>query len=188
MTLCAATAHSVLALADARLGDYVNAQRKQSKAVSTFSRVGGPNHPYVAGALTKLATVYLEQGQPSKALPLLERALVIREKTLGLEHRDVARTLVDLASALMQSGRPVRAQQLAQRALDIWRAVDAPDAPDYATVMRLYAELQANRGNDVAARDYYAKAMAIRARVIRRTNPLNAEAQRVCRMRSRNPG
>ena len=121
--------------------------------------------------------MYLDQGLPARALPLLERALAIREKGLGPQHRDVARTLVDLATTLMQMGQSARAQQLATRALRIWERLDAPDAPDYATVLALYAKLQSNRGDSAAARDYYEKALTIRAKVFGPSHPLYADAQ-----------
>jgi CHAT domain-containing protein/tetratricopeptide (TPR) repeat protein len=170
-----ATSLSVLALADASLGDYVNAQRAQARAVAIHARVGGPNHPFVATALTGLAMVYREQGLLNRAVRALERALTIREKSLGPDHRDVARTLVDLASTVMQAGRPRLAQELASRALRIWEDLDAPDAPDFATVLALYAEIQGNRGDHVAARLHYERALRIRAKVFGVSHPLHAE-------------
>ena len=108
---------------------------------------------------------------------MFERALAIREKNLGPEHRDVARTLVDLASALAAARQPTRAQALATRALGVWERLDAPDAPEFATVLALYAGLQARRGDAVAARNYYERALAIRAKVFGSSNPASAEAQ-----------
>ena len=66
----------------------------------------------------------------------------------------MARTLADLASTLTRMGQPARAQRLADRALAIWKGLDAPDAPDHASVLALYAELHANRGDYAAAKDY----------------------------------
>src|SRR4029453_5052990 len=67
--------------------------------------------------------------------------------------------------------------QLATRALRIWERLDAPDAPDYATVLALYAKLQSNRGDGAAARDFYERALTIRAKVFGPSHPLYAEAQ-----------
>ncbi len=108
---------------------------------------------------------------------MLERALAIRERSLGPQHRDVARTLADLASTLSDVGRPARAQTLAIRAVEIWERLGAPDAPEFATVLALYAKLQATRGDGAAARAYYERALAIRARTFGTSHPLYAEAQ-----------
>ena len=64
-----------------------------------------------------------------------------------------------MASTLMQIDRSTRAQQLASRALQIWERLNAPDAPEYATALALYAEMQEFRGDHVAAKDYYERAI-----------------------------
>ena len=74
-------------------------------------------------------------------------------------------------------GQTARAQRLADRALAIWKGLDAPDAPDHATVLALYAELQANRGDYAAAKDYYERSLQIRAKVFGSASPLHAEIQ-----------
>src|ERR687895_1449144 len=49
-----------------------------------------------AEALTERAAAHISKGEYQKALPLLERALAIREKQLGPEHPDTATSLNDL--------------------------------------------------------------------------------------------
>ena len=119
----------------------------------------------MAITLVQQAAVLREQGAPASALPLLERALRIREKRLGPDHRDVALTLADQAATLMQLGQLSRAQGLAARAVGIGEKLGVSDAPDMATVYALYADLQARRRDVDAARTYYEKALAIRERV-----------------------
>jgi CHAT domain-containing protein/tetratricopeptide (TPR) repeat protein len=172
-----ATTLSMIARVDAALGDYDSARREQSRAVTVRERLGGSNHPFVAIALTDLAKVYREEGLPVEALRLLRRALAIREKNLGPNHRDVARTLADIASTFVQTGQVTQAQAAATRAVGIWQLLDTPEAPEYATALALYAELQARRRDDAAARDYFERAMAIRAKVFGRSNPEYAGAQ-----------
>ena len=46
----------------------------------------------------------------------------------------------------MQVDETTRAQAAARRAVGIWERLDAPDAPDYATVLALYAGLQEQPG------------------------------------------
>ena len=47
--------------------------------------------------LDALAEFYLDQGKYSRAEPLYERSLALREKLLGPSHLDVARSLDNLA-------------------------------------------------------------------------------------------
>ena len=62
-------------------------------------------------------------------------------------------------------GRDDAGATAATRAVDIWERLAIPDAPDYATVLALYAELQTRRGDYATAREFYEKAMSIRADV-----------------------
>lgn len=168
---------SALAQVDARMGNYSRARSEQARAVAIHTRAGGANHPFVAIALTELAAVHREQGQPAAALPLLERALAIRERNLGVDHRDVARTLADLALTNARLGRVTRALAQATRAVSILEQLQTPDAPEYATVLALYADIQTLRADDHAARDAYQRALQIRAGTFGTSHPLYAETQ-----------
>jgi tetratricopeptide (TPR) repeat protein len=59
------------------------------------------------------------QGDFAGARPLYERALAIREKTLGPEHYDTAESLNDLAVLLSNEGDFAGARLLLKRALAI---------------------------------------------------------------------
>jgi CHAT domain-containing protein/tetratricopeptide (TPR) repeat protein len=172
-----ATTLATLARTDASLGDYAAAQQELDRAVEIQTRIAGPDHPYVAGFLTELAAVYRDRGLPDRALPLLERALAFRERRLGPGHRDVARTLADTASTLMALGQPDRAAALARRAETIWRTLDAPDAPDYATVLTLLAQIDENLGRHADAKSYFERALAMRGKVYGSAHPLYAAAE-----------
>jgi CHAT domain-containing protein/tetratricopeptide (TPR) repeat protein len=121
--------------------------------------------------------VYQEHRLASQALPLLERALSIREQQLGLHHPDTGRTLVDLASTLMQLGDRQRSQSLAKRALLVWERLNLPNAPEYATVLALFADIQYQAGRYAVAREYFEKALSIRGKAFGMSSPLFAEAE-----------
>mgnify|MGYP000022356654 CR=1 FL=1 len=61
-----------------------------------------------AHALNNLGSVIADAGQPEASLPFLERALVIREKTLGRDHPAVASTLHNLAATHLDLGHVER--------------------------------------------------------------------------------
>ena len=77
----------------------------------------------------------------------------------------------------MAGGRSSKAGALASRALAIWEGLDAPDAPEFATVLALSAQIQMHRGDYVAAAEQFRRALQIRSRVFGSANPLYAEAQ-----------
>jgi tetratricopeptide (TPR) repeat protein len=79
----------------------------------------GPEHPDTAQSLDNLASLLQDQSDRTRARPLYERALAIREKVLGAEHPNTARSLNNLASLLQAQGDLAGARPLCERALAI---------------------------------------------------------------------
>jgi hypothetical protein len=50
----------------------------------------GPDHPRVAQSLGNLAAIYCDRHRFEDALPIIKRALVIREQQLGSDHPIIA--------------------------------------------------------------------------------------------------
>ena len=72
-----------------------------------------------ASMLALLGSLYTEGGASSKAEPLLERSLAIRERVLGRDHLDTAETLYFLSRLRGRQGHYAEAKTLAERSLDI---------------------------------------------------------------------
>jgi tetratricopeptide (TPR) repeat protein len=53
------------------------------EALPLFAQSVGPEHLRMADPLTALSSLYHDKGQPEMAVPLLKRALTIREKSWG---------------------------------------------------------------------------------------------------------
>ena len=134
-----ATALSVLARADASLGDFANARREQARAVTIYERVGGPNHPFVAIALTELANGVPRTGLADPGASLLERALAIREKNSAQPSRRRPNACGHGVHADADRPDDARASSSPAARSQIWERLDTPDAPEYATVLALYA-------------------------------------------------
>ena len=64
-------------------GRYADADPLYKRALATWKKALGPEHPDVAQLLNNLADLYLAQGRYADAEPLYKRALAIREKALG---------------------------------------------------------------------------------------------------------
>jgi Flp pilus assembly protein TadD len=65
-----------------------------------------------AEALTAQSRKLYQQGRYSEAIPLAQRILEIREKSLGPDHTEVATALNNLAAAYKGQGRYVDAEPL----------------------------------------------------------------------------
>ena len=84
-------------------GDTVNADRALSEAVNAAEALpDGATHAAVA--LTNLAQLRQRQDRHAEAVPLLTRALALRDEALGCDHPSSVRTAVLLAEAYEASG------------------------------------------------------------------------------------
>ncbi|CAM9107511.1 unnamed protein product [Choristocarpus tenellus] len=113
-------------------------------ALSVTENVYGRDHIEVAKALDDLAMALLcwrkgtSDAEVGKAkLPeaemLAERALLISEKTLGLENPDTAARAHRLGMVLIAEGKENMARTHIRRALEIREKILGPDHPDTAT-------------------------------------------------------
>lgn len=82
-------------------GDAGQAESYYWEALPLIARSHGPEHLHMADPLTELSTIYQKKNQPKIALPLLKRALAIREKTWGTSNRKLLPTLKQYHALLM---------------------------------------------------------------------------------------
>ncbi len=96
--------------------------RPADATASTAEHAYGPDGRTVAAILHNLAVAWMKMGQPAKARPLLERALVIIEREFGRNHLRVATGLQTLGQARADLGQPDEARDLLVWAVRIVRA------------------------------------------------------------------
>jgi tetratricopeptide (TPR) repeat protein len=101
---------------------------------------------------------------PKEALPLLRRALTLREKQLGPSHPETAATLNNLANVLLSLGRLSEAEPLQRRAL---RALENAlgEHPRVATASSNLADILKAKGDVAGARKLYERALTIDEKV-----------------------
>ena len=83
----------------------------------------------MAPALNNLGLMYQQEGNLTKARPLLERSLAVREKALGPDHPDVGRALNNLAVLSQEEGDLVEAERMYPRAIAICSEVSGRAHP-----------------------------------------------------------
>jgi CHAT domain-containing protein/tetratricopeptide (TPR) repeat protein len=101
-----------------------------------------------------------EQGKYAEAIPLVQRALALREKALGPKHPDVAEMLSDLGLMYKLSGDYARAELLYQRALAIYEQVQPPH-PLAANTLDNLALLYDAKGDYARSEPLHQRALAI---------------------------
>jgi len=102
-------------------------------------------------------------GQYSQAAASYQRALAIREKTLGPDHPDVGASLHDLAGLYSELCQRELAEPLYQRALAIKEKALGSDHPDVAVILEDMVSLYRKFVHEQEAAPLVQRAAAIRA-------------------------
>src|SRR6266540_4455509 len=110
-------------------------------------------------------------GKYDEAIPLIARALEIRERILGPDHRDVASTINVLANLYYYKGDYAKAEPLYQRALVIREKSLGPDHPFIASSLNNLADLFRYRGEYAKAETRYQRALVIREKALGPEHP-----------------
>jgi tetratricopeptide (TPR) repeat protein len=101
-------------------------------------------------------------GKYDEARPLIERALEIREKTLGPEHPGVVAFLNNLADVYRLKGDLEKAEPLLQRAMVIGEKTLGPDHPTVAVSLNLLGIIHRVKGDYAKAESFYRRSLDIR--------------------------
>jgi tetratricopeptide (TPR) repeat protein len=104
---------------------------------------------------------YYVMGRYQQAIPLAQRALIIREKALGPEHPDTAIALNNLALLYQAIGAYAKAEPLDQRALAINENALGPKHPDTAIALNNLAGLYQATGAHAKAELLLERAQSI---------------------------
>ena len=119
-----------------------------------------------AAALNQKAGELFRSGKFSEAIPVAQRLLAIREKSLGPDHPSVAASLNDLAVLYLKERRYADAEPLFKRALDIReRAFGVPPLSTAGTLDNL-AEVYRAQGKYGEAGEAYRRELDIRERAL----------------------
>ncbi|HEY8378866.1 MAG TPA: tetratricopeptide repeat protein, partial [Nannocystis sp.] len=132
---------------------------------------GDPLGLHEALRLSHLAAIFLATGAYADAKPLLERALAIRERSLGPEHPYVADSLMGLANAHWYTGAYAEAKELHERALAIREETLGPDHPHVASSLNNLAAVHWVSGAYSEAKALLERTLAIREKALGPEHP-----------------
>ena len=121
----------------------------------------GPDHPDLAGALSALGAVYVQQGLYADAAPLLVRALAIYEKSFAPEHPSVATALNNLARIRKELAQYREAETLYLRALAAYEKAYGPEHTAVVSALLNLAALYEQMGQYDRAEAIYRQAISI---------------------------
>jgi len=130
----------------------------------------------VANQLNQQAIDLYNSGRYNEAIPLAERALVIREAQLEADHPDTASSLNNLAVLYESMGRYGEAEPLFQRALAIQEAQLEADHPATASSLNSLALLYESMGRYGEAEPLFQRALAINEAQLGADHPATASS------------
>ncbi len=111
------------------------------------------------------------QAAYSTARQLYERALAIREQTLGPNHPQIANSLNNLSALVQAQGDLAAARPLFERALAIREQALGPDHPNMANSLNNLAQVLQAQGDLLSARPLVERALAIRRQALGPDHP-----------------
>lgn len=106
------------------------------------------------------------EGNPSQARPMFERAIMIVEKTIGVDHPRLVQYLRHEAAALQDLGYLQEALAARKRALDIAQRVFGADHPATSGPTNDLAATYYQQGDFTTARSLYEGALATHRRMV----------------------
>ena len=133
--------------------DYIRARKYYLEA----ARLEPDNTEYV----NKAGKINHEMGRYPEARSFYEKALAIREKSLGPGHPDVGLSLNNLAGLYHDEGQYAKAEPLLQRSLKILEKSLGPDHPDVAVCLNNLATLYYTQGQYAKAEPLYQRSLKI---------------------------
>jgi tetratricopeptide (TPR) repeat protein len=159
-----ATTLNNLGLFYQRRGRYAQAGERYRQAITVCDRQDNAARE-CAGALHNLAELDRLAGSPAEAVRLFQKALAIKEVTLGPEHVETAETLNSLASAYVEQRSLTRARRLYERALAIFERERPSAEARVAAVLANLANLNWLLHESTAALALLRRALEIQDRV-----------------------
>ena len=96
-------------------GNLTEAESYFWRALPVWAASAGAMDPRMATSLSSLALVFETRKEYTKAVPLVEQALKIREEAFGVEHPEIVPTLERYADLLRLSNRIEKAEQIDAR-------------------------------------------------------------------------
>lgn len=134
-------------------------------AVKTFAR-SDPEGPLHATALQNLGVALYKLDRLEESMAALQRALVIREKSLGPSHADVLYMHVNIGGLAFELGNLGVARTELTLALEGLIEVLGPEADDVADVLLSIATLETEEARHEEAATASARALKIRRKLL----------------------
>ncbi|WP_224244493.1 serine/threonine-protein kinase [Hyalangium gracile] len=157
-------------LSGERLEQFALATRWRERAEAAITRLGGD--PVLRARLHgNVGRVLFAQGRYGEAAEQHAQALVLLERTLGLESLELADVLLELSQARAAQRHGAEALDLAERALALRQRALGPDHPDTGMALADLAEVRSYRNEYMEAEQRSTQALEVLERALGPEHP-----------------
>lgn len=139
----------------------VNRRIKEMLEIGEWSKKDEAFLQSVSVLLNNMAGVYQEQGDYEKALEYYDKALDVRERTLGNDHPYTATTYNNMAGVYKEQGDYEKALEYYEKDLEISERTLGNDHPSTATTYNNMAGVYKAQGDYKKALEYLEKALTV---------------------------
>ncbi|PYH90122.1 hypothetical protein BO71DRAFT_487368 [Aspergillus ellipticus CBS 707.79] len=105
------------------------------ESLSLHEQIYGILHPEVAKLYHQLSMLYYQTDEKEAAVELARKAVIVTERTLGVDSADTILSYLNLSLFEHASGNTKTALAYIKHAMDLWKIVYGPNHPDSITTM-----------------------------------------------------
>ncbi|ORY06134.1 clustered mitochondria-domain-containing protein [Clohesyomyces aquaticus] len=105
------------------------------ESLSLHEQIYGVLHPEVARVYHTLSNLLYNLEEKNAAVELAHKAVIVSERTLGVDHADTVLNYLNLGLFEHANGNTKAALAYVRHALELWKVIYGPDHPDSITTL-----------------------------------------------------
>ncbi|XP_068750215.1 uncharacterized protein [Montipora capricornis] len=171
----ASTLHK-LGVINRYLSNLSAAQATHETSLELLQKLFGLHHPFVAGSLLNLATVYSRQNKYNKALEMNYRSLAMLQEIFGPRHANVGRVLITMGTVYYKFGKFNDAINTSKLGLEILEEFHGTNHPHVAEALNFLGFMYRDNGNLQKAQEVLEHSVSIKEKVFDKYHFILGEA------------
>lgn len=171
----ASTLHK-LGIINRYLSNLSAAQATHETSLELLQKLFGSHHPFVAGSLLNLATVYSRQNKYNKALEMNYRSLAMLQEIFGPRHANVGRVLITMGTVYYKFGKFNDAINTSKLGLEILEEFHGTNHPHVAEALNFLGFMYRDNGNLQKAQEVLERSVSIKEKVFDKYHFILGEA------------
>ncbi|KAI0526598.1 clustered mitochondria-domain-containing protein [Xylaria bambusicola] len=136
------------------------------ESLTLHEQIYGILHSEVARAYSTLAQIYYQLEEKEAAVDLARKAVIVSERTIGVDSAETLLYYLNLGLYLHGSGDSKAALAYVKHALDLWKVIYGPDHPDSITTLNNAAVMLQHMQAYHESRTWFEQALTVCERVI----------------------